>query len=437
MDFTVFIVDDEEKMCRTLSELLSNQGFATMYTTEAVKVPDILGANKIDFIIMDINMPRLGGLDLLKMIKRMNTSIPIIMITGYPSIENAVLAMKYGAADFLTKPIDNKKLIEEIRKYASLDNSGGVRDASEKIIFESSVMERVVGEVKQVAPTRAPVLVTGESGTGKELVAELIHSLSPRSSEALIKVNCASIPETLLESELFGHEAGAFTDAKKARAGKFELAGRGTLFLDEIGDMSLSIQPKILRVLQDGEIQRLGSEKTIRVKPRIVAASNRDLQAMMEAGDFREDLFFRLSVVSVKLPPLRERKEDVLKLTDYFIAQFNETYEKQVYGITDQVKNILLRHSWPGNTRELKNCIERSIIFAAGDRIQESDLPSQYRQFDDAAITEGFNGLMNLLTREQIADALKRAGGVKYKAAEFLGITRRTLYNRMKSLGME
>lgn len=437
MDYTVLIVDDERKMCLTLAELLRGYGLNSDFTTDPLEVIRILNENRIDMIILDIKMPKINGIDLLQIIREKNAYIPIIMITGYPSVDDAVLAMKFGASDFLTKPLDIKKLIEDIQKFSLLKKINEEEKVPIKIIFSSSLMGRIVEEIKQIAPTNVNVLITGESGTGKELVAELIHSLSPRKHEKMIKVNCASIPESLLESELFGHEAGAFTDAKKALTGKFELAEKGTLFLDEIGDMNLTTQPKILRALQEGEIQRLGSEKTIKVKPRVIAASNRDLKVMMERGKFREDLYFRLSVVSIHLPSLRQRKEDVLELVKYFIEQFNETYNKQVQGISSEVKGLLLRHAWPGNIRELKNCIERAVIFAQGEKLQEQDLPSQYRQFDDKTINEKMDDLINLVSRDKINEALDAAGGVKYKAAELLNISRRTLYNRMKTLGME
>jgi two-component system, NtrC family, response regulator AtoC len=298
-------------------------------------------------------------------------------------------------------------------------------------------MQSVVEDVKTVACTEANVLLTGESGTGKEVIAELIHSLSPRRDEVLLKMNCASIPETLLESQLFGHMAGAFTDARKSRTGMFELASNGTLFLDEIGDMSIATQPKILRVLQNGEIHPLGSEKIIKVNPRIIAATNRDLREMIDAGEFREDLYFRLSVVSLHLPPLRERKEDILVLTASFIEQFSDLHGKTVTGICDEVKSIFLTHSWPGNVRELKNCIERAVIFAKGTKIQVENLPSQYKQFEHTITESVLDNIVNMLTREQIAHALEKTGGVKYRAAELLNISRKTLYSRMKNLGME
>jgi len=359
------------------------------------------------------------------------------MITGYPSVYNAVLAMKYGAADFLTKPLNNKKLIEEIQHIASLKNNVQNHNLPVKIILKSKIMEGIIEDVKTVACTEANVLLTGESGTGKEVIAELIHSLSPRQDELLLKFNCASIPETLLESQLFGHAAGAFTDAKKSLTGKFELANRGTLFLDEIGDMSIATQPKILRVLQDGEIQPLGSEKTIKVNPRIIVATNRDLKEMIDDGEFREDLYFRLSVVSLHLPPLRERREDILELTANFVEQFSGVHKKSVTGISDEVKSIFLTHSWPGNVRELKNCIERAVIFAKGTKVQVENLPSQYNQFENSITDNVLDNIVNMLTREQIVEALENTGGVKYKAAELLNISRKTLYSRMKNLGIE
>jgi DNA-binding NtrC family response regulator len=409
----------------------------SIYTINPLEAVDIVRKEKIDLIILDIKMPQMGGVDLLRKLKEIDTSIPVIMVTGHGSIYDAVIAMKYGAADFFTKPLNNTALIEQIKQFAYLKHDPDTQQLPVKIIMKSKAVVKIVEEIKTVAPTDVSILLTGASGTGKELLTELIHNLSKRKDESLIKINCASIPETLLESQLFGHEAGAFTDAKKALKGMFELATDGTLFLDEIGDMSMALQPKLLRVLQDGKIQPLGSEKTITVTPRIIAATNKDLKEAIDEGCFRDDLFFRLSVVSFHLPSLKERKEDILELASHYVSQFNERYKKKVTGISEEVTSILLSHSWPGNIRELRNCIERAVIFAKGMKLQIEDLPSQYRQFEDLLGEDVLNNIVNILTREQIEDALEKSNGIKYKAAEMLNISRKTLYTRMKKVGLE
>jgi DNA-binding NtrC family response regulator len=437
MDYTILIVDDEEEWCRSLSTLLAKHDLNSIYTISPFEAVDIVLKENIDLIILDIKMPQMGGLDLLRKLKEINASIPIIMVTGHGSIYDAVIAMKYGAADFFTKPLNNAALIEEIKQFAHLKLEVDNQQLPIKIIMKSTSMIKIVEEIKTVAPTDASILLTGASGTGKELLAELIHNLSKRKNDTLIKINCASIPETLLESQLFGHEAGAFTDAKKDVKGMFELATDGTLFLDEIGDMSMALQPKLLRVLQDGVIQPLGSEKTITVTPRIISATNRDLNEAIDEGCFRDDLFFRISVISFHLPSLKERKEDIMELASHFVSQFNQRYKKNVTGISKEVTSILLAHSWPGNIRELRNCIERAVIFAKGMKLQIADLPSQYRKFEDLLHEDVLSNIVNILTREQIEDALEKSQGIKYKAAEMLNISRKTLYTRMKKVGLE
>ena len=293
-------------------------------------------------------------------------------------------------------------------------------------------------QVERVAPTDAPVLITGESGTGKELVAGAIHRRSRRRAGPFVKVNCASIPDTLLESELFGHEKGAFTDAVQRHVGRLEQAHGGTIFFDEIGDMTPGTQPKLLRVLQDGEFQRLGGAETLRTDTRVIAATNRDVGRLLEEERFREDLFYRLSVVTIHLPALRERKEDIGLLLPHFLELFNRTYAKQIRGVSPPVQDILYRHDWPGNVRELRNCLERAVIFCDGPTIGEEHLPAQYLKLGGGqAFPDSPEAVYERLTREQIAEALARCYGEKQKAARLLHISRKTLYNRMKKLGMD
>jgi len=436
MKFTIFIIDDEEEMCISLSEILTSKGYEVIYTINPLKVNGILTTKEVDLILMDIRMPKLGGIDLLKTIKRKDPFIPIIMITGYPSIDNAVLAMKYGAINFYVKPLKIKRLLDEIRQILNSKNRKKVKTEENKIITKNLKMIEILKNLEKVASTDATILLTGETGTGKGLAAEYIHYHSDRREKPFVKINCAAIPSNLLESELFGYEEGAFTDAKSVRIGKFELANCGTIFLDEIGDMNLEVQPKILRVLEEKEFERLGGNKVFKVDTRIIAATNRDINKLIQEKAFREDLFYRLSVVTIDIPPLRERREDIMLLAEYFLNHYSNVYGKDIKYIASDVKNILLQHDWPGNIRELKNCIERAVIFCESDTINIEDLPSQYKNISVKYDINTFQDLQNSLNRALIIEALKKSNGNKQKAAELLNIHRKTLYNRMKKLGM-
>jgi DNA-binding NtrC family response regulator len=435
--FSILVVDDEKEMCISLSEILSSGGYRALYTIDPSQVPILLSGDSIDLIIMDVRMPKISGIDLLKSIKEKNNRIPIIMISGYSSVESAVLAMKYGALNFYMKPLNTAELLREIGRVAAVHRADA-ENLDRMIVSRSSELARIQKEISKVAPTDAPVLLTGESGTGKELAACALHDQSKRKDRSLIKVNCASLPETLLESELFGHERGSFTDAVEQRLGKFEIASGGSIFLDEIGDMSLKIQPKLLRVLQDGEIQRLGGSQTISTDVRIISATNQDIGELIRENRFREDLYYRLSVVTIHIPPLRERREDIQILTDHFLEMFNRIYDKHLKFLSPRVAEIFMNHHWPGNVRELRNCLERSCIFAAEhqERLEIELLPAQYRGL---AMQERIGGLAEYfddLSREKILEALALSDGVKHKAAERLKIHRKTLYNKMKKLGL-
>ncbi len=298
-------------------------------------------------------------------------------------------------------------------------------------------MRKVLASAEKAAQTNAPVLITGETGTGKELIANLVHTAGPRSEHSFVKVNCAAIPETLLESELFGHERGAFTNAIAQRKGKFELADHGTIFLDEIGDMASGTQAKILRVLQEQEFERAGGSETVNVDLRIIAATNKDLPDLIEKGLVREDLYYRLCVISLHLPPLRERQGDVELLMEHFIHQFGERHGKHIAGLEDRTRRFLLDHTWPGNVRELRNCIERAVIFCEGERISLKDLPAQYTELRGGRHQEELRMSFDNLQRRMILQALEKSKGVKSKAADMLEIDRRTLYNRIKKLGLD
>jgi len=440
MKHRILIVDDEEGMCLSLSEILEDAGFTASFTVDPREVKDLLKKYQVGLMIMDVKMPYLGGMDLLKIVKHENSDIPIIMITGYPSVDNAVQAMRCGALNFYTKPLNIPKLLQEITQIFASREKQFRKHLEEKIVIHTCNprMEKLIENIKKVASTDVPVLITGESGTGKEHAANLLHMYSPRGTDKLVKVNCAAIPDNLLESELFGYEKGAFTGAVSSRVGKFELADGGTIFLDEIGDMSISTQAKMLRVLEEKQFERLGGNKVFTTDVRLLSATNRSLDELIEEGNFREDLFYRLSVVTLELIPLRERKEDVSLLTDFFLSYFNEMYEKHIHSVSPGVRDIFINHKWPGNIRELKNCIQRAVIFCEGDTIQCTDLSSQYcRTSSDCASEQGIKSFEDNLCRERIKNALDKTGGNKQQAADLLKIHRKTLYNKMKRLGMQ
>lgn len=436
MKFSILIIDDELEMCLSLKELLVNNGFEAFYTVKPENALETISQNSTDLVIMDLKMPRLSGINMLITIKEQAPDLPVIMITGFPSIENAVRAMKYGALNFYTKPLKLKKLIIEIKELAARKGgkkNGGTHRLEINMLTCDNKMKSIITNLKIAAQTEAPVLITGETGTGKELAANILHFNSLRSKKPFIKVNCAAIPENLLESELFGYEKGAFTDAKTQRKGKFEQADGGTVFLDEIGDMHINTQAKILRILQEKEFERIGGSHIIKTDIRIIAATNKDIQKNIRKGGFREDLYYRLSVIPIHLPPLRERREDILFLAEHFINFFNHCYNKKIKGLDDTVREILLKHNWPGNIREIKNFFERAVIFCNKDYITLADLPFQYNNvLDNIDLKDS----VNKINRETILDALNKTKWVKQKAAKLLKIDRKTLYNKMKKLGL-
>jgi two-component system response regulator AtoC len=434
----ILIVDDEINMCKSLCEILESENLDAFYSTRASQALSLIAENDVDLILLDIKMPELNGIDLIKSIKAKDPGIPIIMITGFPSVDNIVQSMKLGASHVFAKPPNIDELIRVARIMLDSRRTKKLSSSFSQthIVTRDHKMNKILGAMDKFACTDVPVLITGESGTGKELLAGAIHERSMRRNSPFIKVNCAAIPDTLLESELFGHEKGAFTDAVQVRRGKFELAHNGTIFFDEIGDMSLNSQAKILRVLQEQEFERVGGTEVLHADFRLVAASNKDLNQLIAAGRFRDDLYYRLSVISVDIPPLRERKEDILLLANYYMAHFGDVYGKRITVLSDEVKSLFLRHSWPGNVRELRNCIERAVIFSESDTIDLEDLPTQYTNFSERPHPSHYKRAYEELDREIIMDALIRSKGKKGKAAELLKINRRTLYNYMKRLDL-
>ncbi|MGB5920991.1 MAG: sigma-54 dependent transcriptional regulator, partial [Syntrophobacteria bacterium] len=402
-------------------------------------------------ILMDVRMVEVSGLEALSEIKSYNPAIPIIIMTAYSSVETAVEALKKGAYDYLSKPLDfdelelaigramdHTRLKEENR---ALKERLGVGFNTGDIIGHSRVMVELLETVALVAPTEATVLITGESGTGKELIASAMHLNSPRREKPFIQLNCAAITETLLESELFGHEKGAFTGADRRKEGRFRLANRGSIFLDEISEMSVAMQAKLLRVLQEKEIQRVGGEEVLRVDVRVIAATNRDLKAEIKDGRFREDLYYRLNVVALAVPALRERREDIPLLAQHFLDSFAEKNRKHIKGFTPQAMDRLVRYDWPGNVRELMNAVERGVILCRGDYVSEMDFPLSVSDVpvpEQEAVREELLADLPLEEVEKVTilQTLKSAGGNKSETARRLGITRRTLHKKLKKYGV-
>lgn len=387
---TILIVDDERNYLLVLESLLSDEGYQVFTAESAQNGLELIQENDLDVVITDMKMPRMDGMDFLERIRLRNPDLPVIMMTAFGSVEKAVEAMRKGAFDYILKPFKNEELKLTIRKAIDhhrlvCQNRQLTRELQDRyrfgsIIGKSAQMQRIFQLIEKVAPTKATVLVTGSSGTGKELIARAIHYNSPRKDQPFISVNCGALPETLLESELFGHEKGAFSGAVSQRKGRFELAHCGTLFLDEITEMSTPLQVKLLRILQEMEFERVGGSHTLKVDVRVVAASNRDLKEEVAASRFREDLFYRLNVVHVYIPPLRERLDDIPLLVNHFLAKYAEENKHDPISISAGAMKCVLDHQWPGNVRELENVIERAIILSNRREIQVEDLPSEVRE---------------------------------------------------------
>ena len=445
---TILIVDDEKNIREGLSKALALAGYDTLMAATGSEAVRVLEGEAVDLVISDLRMPGLSGEQLLRRVVAAYPAIPVIILTGHGTIESAVTAMHAGAYDFLTKPVNLDRLELLVKRALSrrqlmlenltLQRELERRSTAHQLVTASPAMKRAWEVVEQVAPSRASVLITGESGVGKELVADAIHTLSPRRAAKLIKVHCAALTETLLESELFGHERGAFTGAVARRRGRFELADGGTIFLDEIGEISQSIQIKLLRILQERAFERVGGEETITADVRVVAATNRDLAEAIEQGTFREDLYYRLNVVHIHVPPLREREADISLLAVGFLKEFAEENGKQLVGIDPRALSALRRYSWPGNVRELQNGIESAVVMARGSTIELHDLPPAVRNAQNApAVRIPLGSTLDHGEREMIRATLNHQHGNKTRTAEILGISRKTLHRKMREYQLE
>src|SRR3989475_3251205 len=445
----ILIVEDEAKMRRLLELDLGEDGFTTLSAADAETGLKLLREQPVDIVITDLKLPGMGGLEFLQAAKRLNATLPVVVMTAFGSIETAVEAMKAGAGDYVLKPfslaemrivihkeLDAGRLREENR---SLREALGQRYEHPNVVARSAKMQEVLAMVERVAQTNSTVLLGGESGVGKDLIARAIHEKSRRASGPFIKINSTAIPESLLESELFGYEKGAFTGATNSKPGKFELADKGTLFLDEIGDVPPATQVKLLRVLQEREFERLGGTRTIKIDVRLVAATNRDLRAALEEGTFREDLYYRLNVLPIDIPPLREHKEDIPDLARLFMSRFCGESGKPVKEISPEAMKILMNHHWPGNVRELQNIMERAAALASGPVLGPSDIqldhvPDRNHVGSAPLLPEGKT--LDQWEDEMIREAYRRAGGNKSEAARMLGLSRNALRYRLEKIGI-
>ncbi|MGE5405440.1 MAG: sigma-54-dependent transcriptional regulator [Candidatus Saccharibacteria bacterium] len=453
----VLIIDDDANMRWALEKALKKEGLKTITEEDGTAGLQAVTEKMPDLVLCDLKMPGMDGLELLGKIKEATPGLPVIMITGYGTVETAVQAMKLGADDFILKPFDIdavrlavkkalgvEKLRDEVRFWRQEALQPG---APSGLVGSSEVMQRLLVLIRQVAATPATVLITGESGTGKELVAQAIHETSLRKDQPLIKVNCGAIPETLLESELFGHEKGAFTGANARKPGRFERADQGTIFLDEVGEMSPAVQVKLLRVLQEKEIERVGGTDVIKIDVRVIAATNRDLAADVKSGRFREDLYYRLNVFPLAVPPLRERLQDIPQLAVFFVDRYSGEFGKGKIEIADEAMRLLSLYSWPGNVRELQNVIERAVILSTQQVILPEQLPIEILRSEVYAEKPGLagdsvtlpeNGLdLETVERSLLEQALEKASGNQTRAAKLLGISRHTLIYRMEKYGLK
>jgi two-component system response regulator HydG len=440
---TILVADDDRNTAAALQEGLEGEGYTVFTAASGTEGLEIARAKKPDLVLTDLMMPGMDGLVFLKTLRKLDPFLPVVIITGQGSVETAVEALKEGAHDYLAKPVRLKEVIKLVAgalevqalRIENLTLKDRIKTLSQpaEVIGRSPSFSRILEVVRQVAPTRSTVLLTGESGTGKELVTNLLHHYSPRSEKPLVKVNCAAIPEALLEAELFGYERGSFTGATQQKKGRIELAHEGTLFLDEVADMSLTIQAKLLRCIQEGEFERVGGTETIKVDVRIVAATNQDLPAAIAERRFREDLYYRLNVIAIHLPPLRERVEDIPLLVGFFIKRFADENRKEISGITRECVEALATYSWPGNVREIENVVEQMVVMARDPLLRKDDLPEKILSTDRRkdVMTLPLGTTLEQIEQAAIRETLAMTGGNKEQAAALLGIHVATLYRKL------
>ncbi|HPA84399.1 MAG TPA: sigma-54 dependent transcriptional regulator [Deltaproteobacteria bacterium] len=440
----ILVVDDDNGHRTMLKTLLSGWGYRVYEADDGSKAIEWVRSRPFDLILMDIRMVKVSGLEALSVIKGMNPAIPVIIITAYSSVESAIEAMKKGAYEYLMKPLDFEEMhmkMEQAMEHCRLKEENrilkeiiGEHFDTRNIIGKSPSMIRLLETTSKAAASDATVLITGESGTGKEMIAGAIHFNSTRENHPFIKLNCAAISEGLLESELFGHEKGAFTGAVRRREGRFSQAHRGSLFLDEISEMSMAMQAKLLRVIQEKEFTRVGGEEVLTVDVRIITATNRDLLAEVQQGNFREDLYYRLNVINLKVPPLRERREDIPLLAEHFLKMFSAKNDKAIKGFTPQAMDRLIRYRWPGNVREMMNAVESAVVLSDSEYISESDLSLLHAELPSLEAVAPVSADLPLeeVEKTTILKTLEISGGNKSEAARKLGITRATLHKKLK-----
>jgi two-component system response regulator HydG len=439
----ILIVDDDPGQRSLLSSFLKSQEFETVVVDSGERALETLRAGRVDMMISDVRMPGLSGLETLRAARKEHINVPVLLVTAFTDVRDAVAAMRDGAVNYLAKPIDLDELLRSVQQAAGLSEAAPLRYRQDKplpatVVAESPLMQAVFQDAALIAPSETRVLITGESGVGKEVLADVIHAWSSRSAGSLVKVNCAAIPETLLESELFGHEKGSFTGAHAQRIGRFEEANDGTIFLDEIAEMSPQLQAKLLRVTQDGRFQRVGSNREVRTNARILAASNRNLEEEVKQGRFREDLFYRLNVVELNIPALRERREDILPLASLFISEFARGRAR----FSELAVDCLQRYPWPGNVRELRNAMERAVLLSRSELILPEHLPSRVRAAGDQPPPAPAADAQQLeeIERQAILQALRKHDFNRTETAKALGISRRALIyklQRFRKLGFE
>jgi DNA-binding NtrC family response regulator len=443
----ILVVDDDVDILEACSQVLRRAGCVVEATSDAEEALGLVRSREFDVLIADLKMPKMDGIELLRAVRQIDPDLAVVMITGYATVETAVESIKAGAADYVPKPFEPDHLrqvvrntvekLDLIRENQALKKRLNHPVVSEEMLGESAAIHRVREVLAKVAPTDATVLILGETGTGKELVARAIHAMSPRAGKSLIPVNCAAIPSTLLESELFGHVKGSFTGAYRSRRGTFQLANGGSLFLDEVGEMSLDLQIKLLRALEEHQIQPVGSEKPVGVDVRIIAASNRDLEEAVRKGQFREDLFYRINVLPVMLPPLRERGEDVLLLADYFLGRYRLELKKNIIGYSDEVRRLLKEYHWPGNIRELENSVERAVIMAEGELLGVEAFPQLLATGGPATAKAAAESdlvefpPLEKVKRDYILEVLQATQWNRKRASEILGISTVTIWRKL------